>query len=119
MVLLKCRFEFQVDLGGVESYFKYRKKYRSPGERERENERERDRERERDTCAKKFLSMNPLRFSLSFSSLFLPLSSSFFNSRFHLPLFSQLWHAPSITDIMIQVFIASPKAHLILSYPFM
>ena len=34
-----------------------------------------------------------------------------------LPL-SQLWHAPSITDIMIQVFIASPKAYLILLYPF-
>jgi hypothetical protein len=47
-------------------------------------------------------------------SLLLSICLSFF--LFSLFLF--LWHAPSITDIMIQVFIASPKAYLIPFYPF-
>ena len=51
---------------------------------------------------------------ISFLNFFLSLCTFL---SLHLSLY-QLRHAPSITDIMIQVFIASPKAYLILLYPF-
>ena len=52
------------------------------------------------------------------STLFSSFSPSVCLSFFLLSFFFCLWHAPSITDIMIQVFIASPKAYLIPFYPF-